>query len=392
MKSGLIQNIGDLIVTGEASVLDALAIIDTREEKIALVTAGDRYLLGVVTDGDIRRHLLKGGAVSAPVHEVMNSKPVVAKSNWDHHSALVLMRTRSLRQVPVTDDEGRIVGIYVGPERLTTPRIDTPVLVMAGGRGVRLRPFTDTVPKPMLEIGGDPMLEIIVERLVLQGFHRFYMSLHYLPQVITSHFGDGSPWGCSIEYLIEEAPLGTGGALGLLPAGLEGDVLVTNGDVVTNLDYSEMLSFHRQHRADLTVCTRTHEMEVPFGVITQSDMQVKQIVEKPVHRTLINTGVYVVGEEARARVEPGRWLQMTDLISRLIGDARPVASFTTNAEWADVGRPDDLHQVRQRAEEAARLSWIHPIDGEAGLAKTKEASPTQARSPARDGGARTGLQ
>lgn len=392
MKSGLIQNIGGLIVTGEATVLDALAIIDRRDEKVALVAAGDRYLLGVVTDGDIRRHLLRGGGLNAPVREVMNPEPVVAKSSWDHHSALLLMRARGLRQIPVSDDQGRIVGIYVGPERLTTPRIDTPVMVMAGGRGVRLRPFTNTVPKPMLEIGGKPMLEIIVERLVLQGFHRFYMSLHYLPEVIMSHFGDGESWGCSIEYLVEEAPLGTGGALGLLPGEIEGDVLVTNGDVITNLDYSEMLTFHRQHLADLTLCTRLHEIEVPFGVITQSDRRVKQIVEKPVHRTLVNTGVYVVGEAARRRVEPDRWLQMTDLISALIDDARPVGSFTTDADWMDVGRPDDLQRVRQHAEEAALRGWIHPIDGETALAKTREAPASQVRSPAKDGEARSGLQ
>lgn len=372
MHSRPMRDIDQLLASPTSSARDALAIIDSQDEKIALITDADRRLLGVVTDGDIRRHLLKGGDLRAPVTSVMNRSPVVARADWDQHSILVLMRARSLRQVPVVDSSFRVRGIFVGAERVISTRIDTPVLIMAGGFGTRLAPLTDSVPKPMLEIGGQPMLEIIIKRLILQGFGRFYLSVHYLPEVIMSYFGNGAPWGCSIQYLVEQTPLGTGGAISLLPSEeTASEILVTNGDVLTTLDHADMLEFHLEQKADMTVCTRTHEIEVPFGVISQTNNVVRKIVEKPTHQILVNTGVYVLGSQARSRVPPNTPLPITDLIARLIREKRRVCSFSTSADWTDVGRHDDLRRVRKRAEEAASLGWID-TDAEFDRVQAKE--------------------
>lgn len=343
-------------------LLEALTIIDQREEKVAVVVHDDGRLVGLVTDGDVRRFLLKGGALDAPVGRVMNDTPTVALASWDQDSVLLTMRARSLRQVPVVDDDGRVLGVYVAPERMITARNEAPVLIMAGGRGVRLQPHTNKIPKPMLDIGGAPMLEIILKRLVLQGFHRFFFSVHHLRDVIIDHFGDGAPWGCSITYVEEDRPLGTGGALGLLPDYGDEELLVTNGDVITNLDYTSLLAFHRERAADLTVCARTHEIQVPFGVISESEGMVQSIVEKPVHRALVNSGIYVISPTVRRCVARNMPLLMTDLIAELVQQGRHIASFNTKADWIDVGRPEDLARVREEATIASRYDWLRALD------------------------------
>ncbi|MFC3079671.1 sugar phosphate nucleotidyltransferase [Phenylobacterium terrae] len=363
MRPGMLRDVIGLTMGRNGSVRDALDIIDRQEPKIALVVDQDRRLQGVVTDGDIRRFLLRGGDISAPISLAMNEDPVVAPTDWDPELVLLTMRVRSLRQVPVVDEGRRLLGVYVAPERIITSQMPAPVLIMAGGKGSRLAPFTDLVPKPMLDIAGTPMLEIIIRRLVLQGFTKFYLAIHHLGHIIQDHFGDGSRWGCSIDYVEEEAPLGTGGALGLLPPHVTGDVLVMNGDLLTTLDCARMVAFHKARDAALTVCARAHEMEVPFGVITQVDGIVRGIVEKPVHRTLVNSGVYVVSQSARRYIAPGVPMLMTDLISELILQRETVASFLSRAEWVDVGRPDDLRRVREQAELASRLGWLHEPAG-----------------------------
>lgn len=362
-QSGPLRDIEGLLAATNASILEALAILDSQNGKIVLIVDENRRLLGVVTDGDVRRHLLKGGSLSAPVTDVMNANPVVAKASWDQHSILVVMRSRGLRQVPVVDDEGRVEGVFLGAERIISMAIDAPVLIMAGGFGTRLAGLTRDTPKPMLEIGGQPMLEVILKSMILQGFGKFYIALHYLASQVVDHFGDGAPWGCSIEYLYEDHPLGTGGALGLLPASTT-DVVVVNGDVLTNLDYGALLRTHIEQKADMTVCTRMHQIEVPFGVITQSNGLVKKVVEKPCQEMLVNSGIYVVGARARAGVARDKPLLMTDLINRLLSDRKRVVNFTTTAAWADVGRPGDLKLARAEADRVRRLGWLQDLIGE----------------------------
>ena len=362
MLDGALRDVSGVTLTLGASLLEALRTIESVDEKVALVVSHDGLLLGVVTDGDVRRYLIKGGSLADPVTAVMNTMPTVAQANWDRSSLLVLMRAKSLRHVPVVNDDGRLAGIFVGPERLITHRVDTPVLLMAGGFGRRLGQITATRPKPMVDIGGKPMLEIILKRLVLQGFEQFFVSLHYLPDLIRDHFGNGERWGCRIEYVMEASPLGTAGAVGLLPS-FGGDLIVTNGDVVTNLDYTELLAHHRAKRADLTVCTRMHSVEVPYGVLSTENALVQCVVEKPVHEFLVNTGIYVLGEQARRSIMPHQSTPMTDVINSLISGRSRVASYVTEADWMDVGRPEDLVRIRQSTEAAAALGWMHEVAG-----------------------------
>lgn len=360
MNDGALRDVSQMTLRLEASILDALQTIESVNEKVALVVSADGILLGVVTDGDVRRYLIQGGSLNAPVEVVMNSTPTVAKTSWDRSALLVLMRAKSLRHIPVVSEQGYLVGIFVGPERLVTERLDTPVLLMAGGFGRRLGQVTATRPKPMVDIGGQPMLEMILKRMVLQGFEHFFISLHYLPHLIRNHFGDGERWGCRIEYVMEDRPLGTAGAVGLLPS-FQGDLIVTNGDVVTNLDYAGLLRHHSTKRADFTVCTRMHAVEVPFGVLHTENSFVQGVVEKPVHEFVVNTGIYVLGEKARRVITPNQPTLMTDVMNDLICARARVASYMTEADWMDVGRPEDLARIRQSTEAAASLGWMHEL-------------------------------
>ena len=335
-----------ILVASDATLNDALRVLDGGGLRLVMVVDAAGCLLGILTDGDVRRALLNRVGLDAQVSSVMNAQPRTALAGQPKEVLRKLMEAHSLLHIPLVDADGVLQGLETYHNLLAAPRCDTPVFLMAGGFGTRLRPLTDDCPKPLLNVGGKPILESILESFIAAGFHRFYISVHYLAERIKQHFGDGDRWGVSIKYVEEDTPLGTGGALGLLPDLGEEPVIVMNGDVLTRLDPAALLDFHLSQQSAMTLCVREYDMQVPFGVVEGSDMQVTGIVEKPVHRFFVNAGIYVVSPEAIARVRPPRRIDMPDLVQSILGDGRKVAMFPIHEYWLDIGRPDDFKRAQ----------------------------------------------
>ncbi|MDT7520067.1 nucleotidyltransferase family protein [Rhodoferax sp. TBRC 17660] len=330
----------------------AIATLDEGGQRIVLVVDDDERLQGTLTDGDVRRALLRHQPLTTPVGEVMCIRPQVAQLQWSREKILSVMESTRLLHLPVVDAVGRVVGLETLHELLDKKPIDNPVFLMAGGFGKRLYPLTQDCPKPMLKVGDKPILELILQSLADVGFHRFYISTHYLPEMIRDYFGDGSRWGVSIQYVHEDVPLGTGGALGLLPRGEVGlPMILMNGDLLTRVDYRSLLEFHQRHQGAATLCVREYESQVPYGVIQSEGHRITQIVEKPVQRFFISAGIYVLSPELIGRVVPGERIDMPTLLEQEIVAGRDVNMFPVHEYWLDIGRMDDFH----RAQEEVRL-------------------------------------
>lgn len=334
------------ILSAEATIQDAIRNLNDVGIRIALVLDGDGRLLGTISDGDIRRGLLKGLRLEAPVSDVLHRNALVAPASVGQDMIRKLMLANKLQQIPIVDEENRVVGLHLWNE-LTAPSPRTNTLViMAGGKGVRLRPYTENCPKPMLLVAGRPMLEHIVERARLEGFQRFVFAIHYLGHMIEDHFGDGSRFDITIEYLRETQPLGTAGALSLLNSRPEESMIVTNGDVLTDIHYGELLDFHLRHEAAATMAVRVHEWHHPYGVVQTQGIDIVGFEEKPIARTHVNAGVYALDPSALDLLEPGMPCDMPTLFEMLqVRTARTVA-YPMHEPWLDVGRPEDLHLAR----------------------------------------------
>lgn len=327
-----------------ASLRQAMAVIENSPAKIALIVDAQGRLQGTLTDGDLRRAILRGGTLDSPVEDAMNRNFQVGFASDDRAQLLARMRNNTLRQVPVLDEHGHVIRIETLSELLVAPKRNW-VFLMAGGFGKRLRPLTKTTPKPMLEVGGKPVLQTILERFIDAGFQRFFISVHYLAEQIIDHFGDGSAWGVEIVYVEETRPLGTAGALSLLPEIPDQPLLVMNGDVLTSARFNHLLEFHREHDAAATMCLREYDFQVPFGTVELNESYATKIVEKPVHKVFVNAGIYVLSPETVASVPADQMVDMPDLLQSLIEDGRAVATYPLHEQWLDIGRQEDFDKA-----------------------------------------------
>jgi dTDP-glucose pyrophosphorylase len=356
-----------LLISPEASIESAVQSISAGAMRIALVVDAEGRLLGTVTDGDVRRALLQRVALSEPVAQIMNATPKSVPLGTSRQDVVALMQAQSLLQVPIVDAERRVVGIETLLER-QRPRLDNWVFLVAGGFGTRLRPLTDTLPKPMLEIGGRPVLEIILEGFIACGFHRFTIAVHYRGETIKRHFGNGERWNVTIRYVEEETPLGTAGALGLLPQTEDLPLIVMNGDLLTRLNFLDLLRYHEAQNATATVCARQHFYQIPYGVVEASGQTVRRIVEKPVQSCLVNAGIYVIDPAVIRAVTPGVPRDMPDLIQELVERNDKVCLFPIHEYWLDIGQVADFERALQdfpgRLEDSVRAADEFP-DGRA---------------------------
>lgn len=327
------------------SIKDALKIIDAEALRIALVVDENMSLLGVVTDGDIRRGLLQNASLDSFVSNVMNKSPITAEVGTLRKDLVKIMASKSLLAIPLVDS-GRVVGLET-LQRFAGRRYDNPVFVMAGGFGTRLRPLTDNCPKPMLKVGDKPILEIVLNSFIKAGFVNFYISTHYLPDMIRQYFGDGARWNVNISYVHEEIPLGTGGALGLLPSNVPDlPLFLINGDVLTNVDFERVLEFHNKHNAAATMCVRDYEYQVPFGVINGEGNKIISMVEKPVQRFFVNAGIYVVSQQIWQSVSKNNRIDMPTLLEQFISRQANVMMFPIHEYWLDIGRMEDYKKAQ----------------------------------------------
>ena len=336
-----------LFISPQSSVLHAMKLIDYGGAQIALVVDGFHRLIGTVTDGDIRRALLNGSSLDDEVCQVMNNdfRYVSGTNNVD--SALKMMRQSHLHQIPVLDEKGCVIQLLLLEELIAPVELPNSVVIMAGGKGTRLLPHTQSCPKPMLLVDGKPMLEILLEQCIAAGFVKYYFSVNYLKEQIVDHFGDGRHWGVTIEYLFEDEPLGTAGSLSLLPSSVLHPFLVLNGDVLTRLNYRRLLTFHEESNAQATLCVREHETNVPFGVVQTNGIELAGFQEKPTYSYQANAGVYMISPKLLPLLQPHEYTDMPSLLQVAQESGFRVVVCPIHEYWIDVGRPETLSQAKE---------------------------------------------
>lgn len=337
----------EALVWSTGSVRDAIQAIDRGALQAAFVVDEHHRLLGLVTDGDIRRGLLRGIGLDESVRLVMNDSPVTVRPGTRREEILALMRRRAVRHIPVVTESQEILDVLLAEDLQRPSRLPNWVVLMAGGEGRRLRPLTEDVPKPLLRVGSKPLLETILTRFAEEGFHRFFISINYKGEMIEEYFGDGSKWGVRIEYLREKSKLGTAGSLSLLPEVPDQPVLVMNGDLLTNMSFVQLLQFHGESKAVATVCVREHVLQIPYGVVETRNQMLTALWEKPVQRFFINAGIYVLTQTALELVPPGTPMDMTALLKRLLDLGMPVGAYPIHEYWSDIGRFEDLERAQE---------------------------------------------
>jgi len=340
-----------VVINTNTTIRDAMRVIDQAALRIGLVCDEQNQLLGTVTDGDIRRGLLVDCEMQDSVARVMNKRPITAKLTSTREQRLMLMDKHDLLALPLLDEAGYIAGLETLHQALQPKKRDNPVFIMAGGFGTRLQPLTDHCPKPMLRVGDKPMLEHLINQFIKQGFHRFYISTHFMPELIHNHLRDGSNWGVSITYIHEQNPLGTGGALGLLPKNLpELPLIMMNGDVLTKVDFTKLLEHHLSQKFDATMCVREDEHRIPFGVIETEQQLIINMVEKPTYRYKINTGIYVLNPEIIAQVQANQRIDMPTLLEQSRQADKRIGTYTSYDYWLDIGQMKDYQKAQQDIE------------------------------------------
>lgn len=340
------KNFRNVIVGLQTTLHDAIARIDNSGLQIAVVLHEDGTLAGILSDGDVRRAILRNCDMSTPVENIMNRNPTTASVSTPKSEIMALMRRKALHHIPLLDENLRMVDLATLDG--LTGIVERPnwVVIMAGGLGTRLRPLTENCPKPMLHVGGKPILENIIENFVEQGFRHFYISVNYMAEVIKDHFGDGSKHGADIRYLHESKRLGTAGALSLLPSQPSAPILVMNGDLLTRLHFDQMLQFHEEHEAMATMAVREYGFQVPYGVVNIDGTSIDSIDEKPMHRFFVNAGIYTLAPESLDHIPDDTYFDMPSLFEKLKANSQAISAYPLREYWLDVGRLEEFERAQ----------------------------------------------
>jgi dTDP-glucose pyrophosphorylase/CBS domain-containing protein len=343
---GAMEDWKKILIGPETTILQAVHVLNEGNFLIALVVDAEGKLLGTVTDGDVRRGLLRNVKLLRPVTEIMGKSPVTAPLGAADALKLDLLRSYSVQHLPLLDEQGRVAGLFVGDGTLTITLPNT-VVLMAGGMGTRLLPLTEKVPKPMLHVGERPILETIILQFIKHGFRRFYIAVNHLSEVIVNYFGDGSRWDVEIGYLRETTRLGTGGALSLLPTIPREPIFVMNGDLLTNANFRSLLAFHQEQSAVATMAVREYEYNIPYGVITSKDHQVIGMTEKPTYHYLVNAGIYCLEPQALTQIPKDTYFDITTLFERLMLANEKAVTYSLRDYWLDIGHRNDFERANQ---------------------------------------------
>lgn len=331
----------DALISPSNTLQKAIHTIDKGRAQIALVVDQNYQLLGTVTDGDIRRALLKEASMEILVETVMTTNPVSVRPSTHPNAVLGLMKRKSLHQLPIVDSNNQVIGMHIWTDMPVVSH-DNTVVIMAGGFGARMGKHTKNCPKPMLKVRGKPLLQHIIEKAITNGFTSFLISLHYLPDIIENYFGDGSKWGVDIEYVCEDSPLGTVGSLSLWARKPNLPFIVTNGDVMSDVRFGEMLDFHIAQSATATMAVREHQIQNPYGVVNLSEFEITSFEEKPIYRSYINAGVYILDPIALDFLNYNERCDMPTLFECLKNAGQNTLAYPLYESWMDVGRPEDL--------------------------------------------------
>ena len=329
-----------------ATLHEAISNLNETAFQIALISNSEGVLIGTLTDGDIRRALLRQYNMSNIIEPIINRDPLVVPPDLKNVSVLQLMQANRIHQLPIVDENRKVVGLHLMDELMEPKQLPNSMVIMAGGQGTRLRPHTENIPKPMLNVDGKPMLAHIIERAIAEGFQRFVLAVHYLGNVIEEYCGDGRKWNVQIEYLREASPLGTAGAISLLNPRPKAPFIVSNADVLTDIRYSDLLNYHIKHRASGTMAVRVHEWQNPFGVVHTKGLNIVGFEEKPVFRHNINAGVYVLDPQVLDELKIGEHCDMPTLFNRLQNCGKNTIVYPIHEPWLDLGRVDDLDKAQ----------------------------------------------
>lgn len=336
---------GKTLLFLDSTIKEAIEVLNGAASKIVLVTDETGTLIGTISDGDIRRGLLKGYAIADSVKHIVNTNPVVVSMDVNKQEVGRLMLQHSIQQIPMIDVNRKVVGLHFMQDFFSQESRDNLFVVMAGGKGTRLLPKTKDTPKPMLKIAGKPVLEHIILGARNEGFRNFVISVNYLSEIIKEYFGDGSSFGVHIEYLQENHPLGTAGSLSLLEPLPSDPIMVTNGDVLTDVRYGNILDFHQLHGAFATMAVQIHEWQNPYGVVQTDGLNVIGYEEKPITRTSINAGVYVINPQALLFLQKDSPLSMPTFFEFMRSQGHKILAYPIHEKWSDIGRHTDLERV-----------------------------------------------
>ncbi|MDO8438144.1 MAG: nucleotidyltransferase family protein [Nitrosomonadaceae bacterium] len=341
------ENWKDVIVSPETPLGDAIAKIDASGLQVALVLNADGTLAGVLTDGDIRRAILRGKGLQIPVSETMNRTPTTVPASAPHDEKLTLMRRMTLHHLPLVNDTGRVVGLETLDELIGAVERLNWVVLMAGGLGTRLQPLTNECPKPLLTVGGKPILETILESFVEQGFKRIFLSVNHKAEMIRNYFGAGERWGVQLDYLHETSRLGTAGALSLLPGKPTTPIIVMNGDLLTRTNFGSLLQFHIAQGAAATMAVREYDFQVPYGVVRLNGTRIEAIEEKPVQEFFVNAGIYALSPEALDHLPIKTMFDMPTLFEHLIVAGKITAAYPLREYWLDIGQLEEFERAQR---------------------------------------------
>ncbi|TME97022.1 MAG: CBS domain-containing protein [Chloroflexi bacterium] len=333
------------IIPSTASIRAAMEAIDRDVSRIALLVGAGGELVGTVTDGDARRAILAGTSLDSPASSIMKAQPVVAERDMTDDEIVALMLTRSVRQVPVVDESGRVLDIKLLDRMTRTAEEPVPVLIMAGGLGRRLGDITRYIPKPLVEVAGRPILATLIQDLAAQGFRRVILSVGHKAELIERYFGDGRRFGVTISYVRDGRPLGTAGAIAAALPQLEREFIVTNADLLTRVNFGELVAFHRAERDDLTIGIIESTYELRYGLVEIDGTRVTGIREKPELRHFVNGGIYVLEPKLGRLVPADTRFDMDQLIRAALAQGFRVGCFPIHEFWADIGEPADLKQA-----------------------------------------------
>ncbi|WP_069650356.1 nucleotidyltransferase family protein [Caloranaerobacter ferrireducens] len=341
------RDISNILISPDMKIKDIIEVIDRGALGIALVVNEERHLLGTITDGDIRRAILKGMSFEEKAEKIMNENYVFVGQGASKRFINRLFEIKQIRQIPILDDDGRVIDIVLLNDILKKSDKENWAVIMAGGLGTRLRPLTYEVPKPMLKIGDKPILETIIEQLSSYGFKNILLAVNYKAQIIESYFRDGKDFDVNIEYIHEKQRLGTAGALKLAKQYLDKPFIVMNGDILTKVNFERFLEYHKNNKFDITIASKKYDIQIPYGVLDINETRVQKIEEKPKMNFFVNGGIYCVNPELIEYIPDNEYYDITELINKALENNCNVGSFPIREYWLDIGQIPDYERAIQ---------------------------------------------
>ncbi|WP_127717810.1 nucleotidyltransferase family protein [Halobacteriovorax sp. HLS] len=345
------ENWKKAILTPSNTILEAMKLLNESASGLVIVSK-DKKLVGVVADGDVRRAILNNMPLTAQVSQMMNKTPMLAYEEDSRETILKKFKEKVVSRIPLVNKDLLVLDIlalekYI--EKVSQP--EAHIVIMAGGLGSRLKPLTDLTPKPMLKVGGKPILENIIAGCIDQGFKKFSISVNYKKEIIKDYFGDGAKWDVEIDYLEEDKKLGTAGALSLLSPSIDKPIIVMNGDILTKVDFNKVLNFHTENSAQATMCLKEYDFQVPYGVVKMSGIKVSRVDEKPVQKFLVNAGIYVLSTNVLKYIPSDESYNMTNLFDDLKKNNEEVIGFPIHEYWIDIGREKDFERAQSEVKD-----------------------------------------